>query len=91
MPMHSIQVVEMMKRCASEIRELKAQIARLQPAAEGYDTVRRILGLLPQGSQGYSEDLAYTLDKHAEELKREMADEKAAKAAPIPAPAADAG
>lgn len=62
------EMVEMMRRCSSEIRDLRAQIAFLKPKADAYDNLASVLRLLPQPPVGYSEDLAWTLDKRIKEL-----------------------
>lgn len=74
------EAIEMMKRAAGEIRELRATIERLKPKAHAYDQLSAVLGLLPQPSQGYGEDVAWMLDKRIAEL------EKARKPEPTPAP-----
>lgn len=61
--------IQMMERCAAEIQGLRAQIERLTPKAEAYDSIRLILGLLPAPSQAYGEDLAWM-------LRKAIADEK---------------
>lgn len=63
------ETVDMMRRCASEIRQLRQQVAALQPKAEAYDSINSVLGLLPRAPQGYSEDLAWTLDKRIREME----------------------
>lgn len=68
--MNDKEAIEMMKRASAEIRELRHQIDRLAPKAHAYEVITQILGLLPQRSQGYSEDLAYTLDRRIEELMK---------------------
>lgn len=68
-PFTKKNVAEMAERAAGEIESLRAQIASLQPKAHAYDTVTQILGLLPQNSRGYSEDIAHKLRRRAAELR----------------------
>ncbi len=63
------EFIEMAQRCSSEIKEMRRAIANLQPKADAYDKLSIVLGLLPQPSQGYGEDIAWKLDKRVEELK----------------------
>lgn len=62
------EAIQMMGRCKEEIRSLRAQIDRLKPKADAYDSVAAVLRLLPQPSQGMGEDLVWTLDKRIREL-----------------------
>lgn len=62
------EAVEMMNRCKHEIMNLCAEIGRLRPKAEAYDSVATVLRLLPQPSIGMSEDLVWVLDKRIREL-----------------------
>lgn len=64
------EAVQMMKRCSSEIKDLHALVARLQPKADAYDNISIVLGLLPRPSQGYGEDLAWMLDKRIAEMAK---------------------
>lgn len=73
--MNDKEAIEMMQRCSSEIKELRATIDRLAPKAHAYDQLSVVLGLLPQKSQGYGEDLAWTLDKRIGELKKAAVEE----------------
>jgi len=67
--MSNQEAVEMMRRAAGEIRHQRGIIETLSPKAEAYDTIRKILNLIP-GQGGYTtEDLAYTLDRRAKELE----------------------
>lgn len=62
---------EMMSRCAEEITSLRRQIDQLKPKAEAYESVQQILRLLPQPSQGYSEDLVWQLRKRIEKIDKD--------------------
>lgn len=61
--------IEMMRRTSAEIKQLRAQIAALQPKADAYDNMAALIGLLPKASRGYGEDLAWLLDKRIAELE----------------------
>ena len=67
--MHDKQAIQMMQRCAEEIRQLRRINAELAPKAEAYDSIRQVLNLLPQPSQGYGEDLVWRLEKEIAELQ----------------------
>lgn len=67
------EAIQMMERCCHEIRELRATIDRLRPKAEAYDNLAIVLHLIPQPSQGYGEDLVYTLKKRIQELQPKVA------------------
>ena len=69
-------VAEMADRAAGEIEQLRRINTELAAKAHAYETVSAILGLLPQKSQSYGEDVAWRLRRRAEELR---ADEKAEK------------
>lgn len=61
---------QMMRRCAEEIKTLRRINAELAPKADAYDTLRQVLNLLPQPSQGYGEDLVWRLEKAIQEIER---------------------
>jgi hypothetical protein len=71
------EAIQMMNRCKSEITNLKAAIAHLQPKADAYDNLAAIVRLLPQPSQGYGEDLVWVLDKRIRELTPKPAENPA--------------
>lgn len=71
------EAIQMMNRCKSEIVNLKAAIAHLQPKADAYDNLAAIVRLLPQPSQGYGEDLVWVLDKRIRELTPKPAENPA--------------
>jgi hypothetical protein len=62
------EAIEMMNRCKHEIANLRAEIGRLKPKADAYDSVAAVLRLLPQQSVGAGEDLVWILDKRIREL-----------------------
>lgn len=66
--MTNVEAIDMMRRCSSEIKMLRQQIAELTPKAEAYDALLTVLDLLPKPSRGMGEDLAWTLDKRIREL-----------------------
>lgn len=62
------ELLAVMRRCSDEIKQLRAEIARLAPKAAAYDDLSRVLSLIPRSPQGASEDLAWALDKRIREL-----------------------
>lgn len=62
------EAIEMMTRCKQEVLLLRATIARLEPKADAYDNLVRVLRLLPQPSVSMGEDLVWILDKRIREL-----------------------
>ncbi len=67
--MNNAEAIQMMNRCKQEILSLRAVIARLEPKADAYDNLVRVLRLLPQPSVGMGEDMVLVLDKRIRELK----------------------
>lgn len=69
-------VQDMAQLCIEEISMLRSQVAALQPRADAYDSIERILRLIPQPAQGYGEDIVWRLRKQIEELqpKNEVAE-----------------
>lgn len=61
--------IDMIQRCIEEIEMLRRENDRLRPKAEAYGAITAILGLLPQPTQGYSEDIVWRLRKQIEELQ----------------------
>ncbi len=62
--------IQMMQRCREEIKMLRMRVADLAPRADAYDSVKAVLGLIQPGvNQGYSEDLAWRLDKEIADLE----------------------
>lgn len=64
-------VADMADRAAEEIEGLRRQIDHLRPQAEAYQAICSILGLLPQPTVGYGEDIAYRLRRQALDLRAE--------------------
>ena len=75
--MHDKDAIDMMQRCAAELRELRSQISILAPKAEAYGLLRDLINLLPKQSQGYGEDLIWRLEKKIKELESTPVDEGA--------------
>lgn len=71
--MNDNEAIDMMRRASGEIKSLRAEVERLRPKAEAYDTMARVIDLLPHRSVGAGEDIAWKLDKRIEELKAQMA------------------
>ena len=67
--MEDKKAIQMMERCAEEIRTLRRINAELAPKADAYDALRQVLNLLPQPSQGYGEDLVWRLEKDIADIK----------------------
>ena len=67
--MSNHEAIEMMNRCKQEILCLRNVIARLEPKADAYDNIARVLRLLPQPSVGMGEDMVWILDKRIRELE----------------------
>lgn len=66
--MTNSEAVEMIRRCKQEILTLRSVIARLEPKADAYDNLVRVLRLLPQPSVAMGEDIVWMLDKRIREL-----------------------
>jgi len=71
--MNDKEAIDMMRRCAHEIRDLRRHRDAIAPQAEAYQVIRAIVGMLPQPSQGYSEDLVWRLEKKIAELEAQPA------------------
>lgn len=78
--MHDQEAIDMMTRASAEIKDLRRRIDDLAPKAEAYDAIIQILGLLPRGGIGMSEDVAWRLDKRIREIQEAQAAEKGAAA-----------
>lgn len=63
------ETAQMIEHCIGEIEALRAHVAELAPAASAYRSITKILGLLPEPSQGFGEDVVWRLRKHLEELR----------------------
>ena len=68
--MNDAEAIEMMSRCREEIRGLRMRIDNLQPKAQAWDQLCKVLNLLPERSQGFEPDLVWTLEKRIEELRQ---------------------
>lgn len=66
--MTPMEQVNMMQRCIEELRSLRAYTARLEPKAEAWDTLVKVIGMMPGKSQGYSEDIVFKLQKEIETI-----------------------
>ena len=75
-----LEVARMAGKASDEIKVLRAQIDRLAPKAEAYDTLRQVLSLLPRPSQGMGEDVAWQLDKYASDIVKADAEMRAERA-----------
>ena len=69
------EAIEMMQRCAAELRQLRKERDTLVPQAEAYRVMRDIVGLMPQPARGYGEDLVWILEKRIKELESKPADD----------------
>lgn len=75
--MNDKEAIEMMQRCASEIRLQRDIINALEPRARAFDVIEKIIGYLPgqsRGYRGYSEDLVWVLEKRIKELEANPAE-----------------
>lgn len=68
-PVSTQETLQIMQHCSEEIRQLRGQVAVLQPKAEAYDLLLKIMGLLPGQSRGYGEDMVWKLEKRIAELQ----------------------
>lgn len=64
------EFVEMMRRCREEIKSLRAEVERLRPKAEAYESLQSVLRLLPQPNLTCGEDLVWRLNKRIDELTK---------------------
>ena len=67
--MNDREATDMMRRCVSDLKALRAERDQLAPAAEAYNVIRDIVGMAPKRSQVYGEDLVWTLEKRIRELE----------------------
>lgn len=64
--------VEMGRRAASEIKHLRAQVEALRPKADAYDLLSKVVHhSLPGAPQGYSEDIAWRIEREIEAVEAE--------------------
>lgn len=66
--MNNNEALEMLNRCKHEIMQMRETINQLKPKAEAYDNLVIVLNLLPRVSQGFGEDLVWTIQKRIDEL-----------------------
>lgn len=66
-----LEMASMAERAAMEMKQLRARNATLAPAADAYEVIRSIIGLLPGPSQGMEGDFAWQLEQRAEELRKQ--------------------
>lgn len=88
--MRDQDTVQMIERCISEIEMLRAQVASLKPKADAYDMMKQVLGLLPQPSQGYGEDLVWRLRRQIDEIKASAPPAGQTAGGPVEEPATEA-
>lgn len=64
------EFVDMGRRAAEEIKMLRGRIASLQPKADAYDLLEKVVHhSLPGAQQGYGEDVAWRIEKAVEEVE----------------------
>lgn len=78
--MNNRDALQMLDRVQGEIQALRHQVAELAPKAEAYDALRVVLGLIPQPSQGYGEDILWVIKQGRTKLEQEIKDEVEARA-----------
>ena len=66
--MNDAEAIEMMTRCSTEIRNLRARIEAILPKAQAWDQLCKVLNLLPERSMGSEPDLAWMLERRIKEL-----------------------
>lgn len=66
------EFINMARRSSGEIKQLRAQIAFLQPKAQAYDALVMVLGMIPRQSQPMGEDLVKVLDSRTAFLERQL-------------------
>jgi len=68
--MNDKEAIDMMQRCAHELRSLRAQRDALAPMAEAYEVIRDIVRMAsPRSGGAMSIDLIWTLEKRIQELQ----------------------
>lgn len=70
--MRDKDAIDMMRRCAEEIKGLRKAQDVLGPKAEAYDLINKIMGLVPGLSRGYGEDLVWKLERKIKELEEDQ-------------------
>lgn len=74
--MRDKEAVQMMQRCKGEIQALRAEINRLRPKADAYDSIAHVLSLMPRASQRMGEDVIWALDRRIREIESAAEAEK---------------
>lgn len=68
--MHDKEAIDMMQRCAADIRRLRAERDALAVPAEAYGVIRDIVGAMARrGAMCMGEDVLWTLEKRIRELE----------------------
>lgn len=75
--MHDNQAIQMMQRCVEEITSLRGRLAIIEPKAEAYDLLSKVVGFVGDGgiSRGHGEDIVWRLKRQIEELTPQPADD----------------
>lgn len=61
------EFIEMGRRAAEEIKMLRGRIGTLQPKADAYDLLEKVVHhSLPGAPQGFSEDIAWRIEREIE-------------------------
>ena len=73
-PVSDREFMQMASRASEEIKMLRNVIAKLEPKADAYDRLSAVIDMArPRGGFASGEDLAYKLDKRAEEIAETLA------------------
>lgn len=68
--MNDSEALQMMQRCISELKLLRAQVAGMAPLAEAYGVIRDIVALQRRGGvETMGLDLVWTLEKRIREIE----------------------
>lgn len=67
--MEDKEALNMMRRCLSDIEQLRAERDRLAPLAEAYAVLRDVVRMVPKPSQGYGEDIAWVLKDRIQKIE----------------------
>jgi hypothetical protein len=65
-------MIKMMRRSASEIKDLRKILDAIGPRAEAYEVIKKILSLVPGPGMGAGEDYVYTLEQEAKKLEERL-------------------
>lgn len=67
-------VLQMMKRCKSEIESLRRANNELAPRAHAYETISKMMDVIsPDKPQGHTEDIAWMLQKEIDAMEKAKA------------------